>query len=197
MICRFCNSPAEISDPLYAKLSGTNDQFVPNQILDSKSKDATDIYDHTELYLGSYSSAQNRDILKERGITHILIAASGLEAHFPEEFKYKVKRKDFLRSCHVQVIKVQDIESEDISKHFGESHEFIDEAISSSGGVLVHCAAGVSRSGAVIISYVMKVKNLSFKEAEELVLKARPVVSPNEGFQKQLVKFEEYLKSNK
>lgn len=107
-------------------------------------------------------------------------------------------------------IQIQDIETEDIQKHFKESHDFIDEAVNAGGGVLIHCAgmslvtfsklilaAGISRSGAVTISYVMKTKKLTVKEAEEIVLKARPVVSPNEGFQKQLLQFEEFLTKHK
>lgn len=96
---------------------------------------------------------------------------------------------------------MQDIETEDILSHFTEAHQFIDSAIASGGAVLVHCAglyfvlywspsAGVSRSGAVVLSYVMKAKQMSLKHAEEIVLKARPVVSPNDGFYKQLLQFE-------
>jgi hypothetical protein len=42
----------------------------------------------------------------------------------------------------------------------------------------------------------MKTNNLLLKNAEEIVLKARPVVSPNDGFQKQLLQFEVALFEN-
>lgn len=40
------------------------------------------------LYIGSIGAAHNKKALKESGITHIVIAASGLKQLFPEEFKY-------------------------------------------------------------------------------------------------------------
>jgi hypothetical protein len=78
----------DVPEELYRKLSGTNDQFVPNKILDSNYLGFP--HPWVDLYLGSYNSAQNLDGLKERGVTHILIAASGLSAHFPNDFSYKV-----------------------------------------------------------------------------------------------------------
>lgn len=54
----------------------------------------------------------------------------------------------------------------------------------------------MSRSGAVVISYVMKRLNISLEDAELLVRKARPVVCPNEGFRKQLIQFEQFLRTD-
>jgi len=51
------------------------------------------------------------------------------------------------------------------------------------GGVLVHCAAGVSRSSSNVIAYLMRrKKNMSFNEAFNFVKKRRPVICPNYRF---------------
>lgn len=48
--------------------------------------------------------------------------------------------------------------------------------------VLVHCHAGVSRSAAIVIAYVMKKYGLNFESAFELVKTRRPRIRPNEKF---------------
>jgi len=50
--------------------------------------------------------------------------------------------------------------------------------------------AGISRSATVVIAYVMSRKQLTFFEATAIVKSARRIISPNEGFTKQLLMFE-------
>lgn len=54
------------------------------------------------------------------------------------------------------------------------------------GVVLVHCNAGVSRSSAIAIGYLMQREGLSFGDAYSQVKLARPSVHPNRGFYQQL-----------
>jgi protein-tyrosine phosphatase len=63
---------------------------------------------------------------------------------------------------------------------------FIDNALETGNSVLVHCAAGVSRSASVVIAYLMLKKNYSFDEAFSTTKRARPCISPNHGFLEQL-----------
>ena len=56
--------------------------------------------------------------------------------------------------------------------------KFIDEA------VLVHCAAGVSRSGGIILAYLMWKMLWSFDNAWLYARTKRPKIYPNKGFQK-------------
>lgn len=70
--------------------------------------------------------------------------------------------------------------------------EFIEEG-RKKGGVIVHCAAGISRSSTTIIAYIMKKMGLSFENALDYVL-CRHWCHPNEGFQMQLRQFEKKLR---
>ena len=75
----------------------------------------------------------------------------------------------------------------------------MDDNILNGRNVLVHCDQGVSRSGSIVISYLMKSLNLSFKDARKLARKSRSAIRPNDGFIKQLMEFEqqEYIKKIK
>jgi len=131
------------------------------------------------LYLGSYESAKNRQALDERKISHILTVGSSLSPAFENAFVYKI-------------VKIADIESENLGEHFLDMMNFIEEGMKS-GGVLVHCAAGVSRSGATVVGFIMKTKKITYQEALEFVRKRRPVVCPNDGFVVQLQEFEKQV----
>ena len=60
------------------------------------------------------------------------------------------------------------------------------ELLDNGESVLVHCLAGVSRSGSVVIDLVMHALSLDFHAAKALVQKCRPEVKPNAGFERQL-----------
>ncbi|KAH8042381.1 hypothetical protein HPB51_022189 [Rhipicephalus microplus] len=64
--------------------------------------------------------------------------------------------------------------------------DFIDEALSSGGSVLVHCNAGVSRSCALVLAFLILRRGMDLREALERARTARPVVRPNDGFLRQL-----------
>ena len=53
----------------------------------------------------------------------------------------------------------------------------------------MHCYAGVSRSSTIVISFLMKKLNWSFKKALDYVRKKRWVINPNPGFVRQLKSF--------
>lgn len=89
-----------------------------------------------------------------------------------------------------EVLKIEaaDSEKEDLLSHFEFTCNWISEAIENSNGtVLVHCAAGVSRSASIVLAYIMKKFEMDFNEALKFVQKSRTSVSPNSGFCKQLI----------
>lgn len=85
--------------------------------------------------------------------------------------------------------------SETLLPHLPDAINFIKTALSKGGHVLVHCYAGVSRSASTIIAYLMVERNMSFVNAATFVRKKRPIIFPNIGFQRQLLKLEYMIKN--
>lgn len=77
------------------------------------------------LFIGSIAAASNKQGLLDNKITHIVVAASGLKENYPNDFKY-IK------------FELLDFKTQNIKQHFIEAGEFIDNAISNGGRVLVH-----------------------------------------------------------
>ncbi|PSN61818.1 phosphatases II [Corynespora cassiicola Philippines] len=53
--------------------------------------------------------------------------------------------------------------------------------------VLVHCLQGISRSGSIVVAYMMRQLCLDYPTALALVRRHRDVITPNDGFAEQLV----------
>lgn len=58
------------------------------------------------------------------------------------------------------------------------------------GKTLIHCVAGVSRSAALCLAYLVKYEDLSLLDAYKHLKSLRQIVRPNVGFFGQLVEFE-------
>lgn len=71
---------------------------------------------------------------------------------------------------------------------------FIEEGLKQ-GSVLIHCAAGFSRSSTCAIAYLMKQNNWSYEKSFDFVKARRPLkyTNPNYGFKKQLKDYEREL----
>jgi PTH2 family peptidyl-tRNA hydrolase len=87
----------------------------------------------------------------------------------------------------------------DLSKYFVQATVFIHNAIDHERQtVLVHCAAGKSRSATLLLAYFMRYHGLSYDEAFEWIHTKRHVgISPNEGFVRQLRTYEQQLDPNR
>jgi protein-tyrosine phosphatase len=81
---------------------------------------------------------------------------------------------------------IDDQEEAQIDIHFDATADFIQTHIMFGHRVLVHCQAGISRSSAICMYYLMKYLHLSVRGAYALVKSARPCIFPNNGFLKQL-----------
>ncbi len=71
--------------------------------------------------------------------------------------------------------------------------QFIDQCLANKGSVLVHGNAGISRSAALVIAYVMETRGLTSAEAIRSVQRRRFCIFPNEGFRRQLIEYEPIL----
>jgi protein-tyrosine phosphatase len=129
-----------------------------------------------KLYLGNYYSATQKEELKKRGITHILMVGYLLHEFFPDDFEYAT-------------IEIEDDERENIFKYFYTCINFIEK----SKVCYVHCQAGVSRSASIVIAYVMYKLKLKFEDALKYVKEKRDYIYPNAGFRLQLKDLENVL----
>ncbi len=83
-------------------------------------------------------------------------------------------------------ISVDDDDSEPIQAHFKDVCEAIDKAKAVGKAVLVHCAAGVSRSPTLAAAWLMHHYGWTAEAALTLLVARRPCVTPNAGFLRAL-----------
>lgn len=140
---------------------------------------ATPILDH--VLLGSDDNASSREQLSIAGVTHICNCAAQAENHFEREFVYlKLHLRDSI--------------DQDLVPHFQAVARFLHRVEKLRGRALIHCLAGVSRSAALLIGYLMIHKNMTLLEAYGFVRSRRPCVQPNQAFRLQLAKYELMLR---
>jgi len=128
------------------------------------------------LFLGSQEAALNLPFLKENNVTHVLAVGAYLAMPFYKDIEY----------YHIDV---HDLNNTNLISHFHKCAKFIDDGIQS-GGVLVHCRMGISRSSTIIIAYLMERHKMTLRTAVQHTREKRAIIYPNEGFQKQLELFE-------
>ena len=63
-----------------------------------------------------------------------------------------------------------------------EIHQIINNCVLNKEPVLVHCHAGISRSASVVITWLMKHRNMTYEEAYIYVKERRPTIVPNQTF---------------
>lgn len=126
------------------------------------------------IFLGNMMMAGSYPLLKHVGITHIINCAMEIpNYHQSKDIVYKHFSMD-------------DTPLQNISQNFEDAYKFIEDALAKGGNVFINCAAGVSRSSTILISYLMRKYKISPDEAIEKVRKIRNIVNPNPGFRKQL-----------
>lgn len=130
------------------------------------------------LYLSGFG-AINDVALKERGITCVINATSIASKLLP--------MIEYLQ------IPVDDNDYAPLERYFDEAADLIEKHRVNGGKILVHCAAGVSRSAALCLVYLVKHQKQTLKDAYIAVLQARPIISPNSGFWRQMIAFEKNL----
>ncbi len=124
------------------------------------------------LFLGNEEGALNKDTLLNLGFTHILCCTSSPRHYFPDSFTYKF-------------IEIHDNQFVKIIFRFEEAYKFISSGIAS-GGVYIHCAAGISRSATLVIAYLMREYRVTYPQAYNFVASKRGCINPNDGFKSQL-----------
>ena len=124
------------------------------------------------VYLSNFFAAKSRRKLTEHGITHILNCTSELPCTFDSE-----------QALSYMQLAIADNPSESLPVEAGL--EFVAAAAQAGGRVLVHCAAGGSRSASIVLAWVMQTQHSSYDQALAKVREVR-WVEPNLGFEQQL-----------
>ena len=134
-----------------------------------------------QVWLGNLISAENRQALKERGIIKVLTVMNDSNLKYDLEDGFIQKK-----------VEVVDFGAQNIIQYFGECLNFM----KGEERVLVHCAAGASRSATIVIAYLMWKYKMKYDKASQLVRDKRFVTCPNSGFIQQLKMFEKLLIEN-
>lgn len=102
------------------------------------------------------------------------------------------------RLPHVEYVHVpvQDSPLAPLSVHFDEVADLIHQTGVHGGRTLVHCRAGVSRSAALCMAYLLKHGGMTLLEAHRTLKACRPLVRPNRGFWEQLIRYESELRGS-
>ncbi len=91
-------------------------------------------------------------------------------------------------------VPTEDLTAPDIDK-IDSTVDFIAERIKNNEPVMVHCAAGIGRTGTILASYLIKYKKMSSKEAIEKVRKERPGSIQSTSQEIAVSSYEKFLKS--
>ena len=138
--------------------------------------------------IGNYATKED-SFLEELNIKVVISALT------EEEYDdYMIAKEDFPNIDWHRLV-IDDDESERISDHFFKVHSIISKAVTDNKNIIVHCAAGMSRSASLVIAYLMIENRWSYEETYNFVKNKRPIVDPNIGFVKQLKGLEFKLKS--
>ena len=131
------------------------------------------------LYLGGWEHAAAGDRLAELGITSLYTLHNA-----PDTLPTPACVRTHVRA------QVADVESADISAHFGPAYDLIEATRAAGGATLVHCGAGASRSAAVAIAYLMRKYRMPADKARAHAVARRSAVNPNTGFWRALCALE-------
>jgi protein-tyrosine phosphatase len=135
------------------------------------------------VYIGCLNSV-NREKLNELNINHIIVAGKNLTNENHDGFNVlELLIDDSFEQELISNVKLannymKSIDNSNINDPNNKSN------------VLIHCYSGISRSGSILIGYLMEKNKMSYDKAFELVKTIYPKVFPNENFQKQLRDFE-------
>ena len=147
------------------------------------------------IFIGNAYSVIGNYATKESDLLDVLNIKVVISALTEEEYEdYMIAREDFPDITWHRLV-IDDDEDEKISLHFFTVQEIISKALSENKNVIVHCAAGMSRSPSLVIAYLMIENRWCYEEAYNYVKSRRPIIEPNIGFVKQLKALEYKLKS--
>ena len=168
----YCGKECQLKDwqQIHAREDNDDEDELSNKIFT--------LGKHPSLYLGGLASLN--DVRKYGAIVSCL----------PRDRFSDVAWKRKIGSASIATLRVDihDVEDAPIEDYFDQTQRFIDYHLRvKKHNVLVHCAAGISRSASIVINYMMYAKLAkSVDEALEMIREKRNQVNPNKGFLQKL-----------
>jgi predicted protein tyrosine phosphatase len=147
------------------------------------------------LAIGTIEQAHNIELLQKHGITHVLNIT---RTPCPDSYLDTTNGgSNSIKSLQIPIADTLDTVNGNLIKHFPEVFKFIDYTLENNGKILIHCQAGISRSPAFIIGYLMwnykgkgnPEKNYTLDTYMTMIRKYRPEIGPNLNFCGQLLMF--------
>ena len=81
--------------------------------------------------------------------------------------------ESWIKDVNYLHVPTEDLSAPDMDK-IDQTVDFIQERIKNDEPIMVHCAAGIGRTGTILACYLIKYQNLTAKNAIEKVRKERP-----------------------
>lgn len=132
------------------------------------------------LWLGNFQSSQDEVFLKTRGIETVFNCTKDLPFHMSIQNRYRVPVDDNLQASEIRNMELW-------------SYEIIYKLIremKKGKPVLVHCAAGMQRSAAVVAMYLMVTQGKNWNQAYSHIRQRRAIAFfPAANFEKAIVGF--------
>lgn len=147
------------------------------------------------IYVGNRYAATGRlydgvyiDYLSLYKIKHVISVLT--EAEYAD---YMIAAEDFEDGQTWHRLTADDDPQEPIDRYFSQMTATIRRAVASREAVLIHCAAGMSRSVSIAAAYLIASEGLSAADAVAAIKRARHIADPNRGFMEQLGGFSKTL----
>ena len=145
---------------------------LPQNVREALATPCSNISEH--VYVGNLEAAIDPRVIAEFDIKKIVQV-------FPE--KCALFHSSGVSYHHIPI---EDSEDVDLIPYLTDACDFIDNAVDAVHNVLIHCQMGQSRSGAVVVAWMMRAFGLDYKGALQKVTAARACVSPNPRFARDL-----------
>lgn len=170
--CVFVQFPKSSAITILMGWHGEPPSFYPSAYHTARDRMAISEVAINEVYVSNFKGAADKDALRAMGVTHI--------ASVGEEFVGNGEGDGFWYWNHD--ITDDDHQGEAMAGALHDAASFINDGIAKGGKVLVHCAAGISRSATVVLGWLIIHRNLTLLEAFGQLFNARPCIWPNDGF---------------
>jgi protein-tyrosine phosphatase len=131
------------------------------------------------IYLGDIGSLKSlakceEEEQKDWVVVSLLEERESKDVTFPEYVEERI------------LLNVPDDPDYNILEYAHAVYKFIDESLEKDKTILIHCAAGISRSPTVLAYYLMVSRGINVGDALDIIRLARPTIGPNYGFRTQL-----------